>query len=192
LVPIKFNLPNPWSGSTASSGGSENSHFSSKVTPVINNRTLLEALNPQSSTPFSPIDNKLLSFSTEAPTVEYLTPISPTISRTLGATEVVSMENNYSDDDTIPYPASDTESAACSVTENIEGSDLVNPDNYNLVDIARGILEDKSNDSLMEEEQRLIANSTVNTQQYESNKHGVEKRFFDTLDSYGGTLLKPL
>ena len=125
--------------------------------------------------------------------VNCLMPVSPTIKSTTSASQFVSMEKDLSDDDTIPYPASDTESTAeGSTTENVEVSELVNPDTYNLVDIARGILEDHSDDSLTEEEHKLIANSTVITRQYESNKRGVKKHFFDTLDSYGDALLKPL
>jgi hypothetical protein len=38
----------------------------------------------------------------------------------------------------------------------------------------------------------LIMNSTVNTKQYEKNRNGVKARFFDTLEKFGGEMLRPL
>jgi hypothetical protein len=63
---------------------------------------------------------------------------------------------------------------------------------FNITDLARSLLDDSSDLHISAEEAILIANSSVNTKKYEKNKKGVEARFFDTLEKYGGNELKKL
>jgi hypothetical protein len=45
---------------------------------------------------------------------------------------------------------------------------------------------------LSKEEHQLVMSSSVNTKKYEKSKRGVEQRFFDTIDKFGGEHLQKL
>jgi len=60
----------------------------------------------------------------------------------------------------------------------------------NITDMARSLLDDSCDPHISAKEAVLIANSSVNTKKYEKNKKGVESRFFDTLEKFGGDQLK--
>ncbi len=87
-------------------------------------------------------------------------------------------------------------------TETVEGDsnqqvtfgadDLLDPNSVSLTDIAKGMVNDADDSTMDASELALILNSSVNTKQYEKNKKGIEHRFFDTLDKFGGPLLRTL
>ncbi len=59
-------------------------------------------------------------------------------------------------------------------------------------DIPISLHQDGTSLNLSKEEEALVTDSLVNTKKYEKTKNGVEARFFDTIDKYGGTELKKL
>jgi hypothetical protein len=76
--------------------------------------------------------------------------------------------------------------------ENVPSEVLVDVDALNLCDLAQSIYEEPLDSSMSEEELQIVMNSTVNTKSYEKNRTGVEARFFDTLDRFGGEQIRKL
>jgi len=76
--------------------------------------------------------------------------------------------------------------------ETISSYVVVNADDINVLDLAKLVFEEGIDVDASEEEQSLLLSSTVNTKAYEKNKKGIEERFFDTLEKFGGTHLKQL
>jgi hypothetical protein len=62
-------------------------------------------------------------------------------------------------------------------------------ENISLDDIALGLNESIG---LSKEEEDLVSSSLVNTKKYEDSNKGIEARFFDTIEKYGGPQLKLL
>jgi hypothetical protein len=98
------------------------------------------------------------------------------------------------DDATFPdYVESDVDVDGGTVVSSSRSPDQIVPvAEFNITDLARSLLDDSSDLHISAEEAILIANSSVNTKKYEKNKKGVEARFFDTLEKYGGNELKKL
>jgi len=101
--------------------------------------------------------------------------------------EDCTLYNDDSDAETLP----DTE-ALMATDQIMDASNVVDADAINLTEIAMGILDDSTDTTLDAGELSLIINSTVNTKQYEKNKKGIEQRFFDTVEKFGGPLLQLL
>jgi hypothetical protein len=66
---------------------------------------------------------------------------------------------------------------------------LAREENFSLEDVAAAL---DGNVNLSKEEEDLVASSLVNTKKYEDSNKGIEARFFDTIDRYGGQQLKYL
>jgi hypothetical protein len=70
--------------------------------------------------------------------------------------------------------------------------DLIDPNNVSLMKITKSVSDAAAVMELNDTELSAILHSTVNTKQYEKNKKGMEQRFFDTIDRFGGSLLQQL
>jgi hypothetical protein len=71
-------------------------------------------------------------------------------------------------------------------------NEVISEDTINICDLARNIMDDNLDPHVSAEELKLIMNSTVNTKKYERSKDGIELRFFDTIDKFGGDQLRKL
>jgi len=100
------------------------------------------------------------------------------------------------DEATLPeYAESDSDSMATEdttlTTAVIPAENIMSSQHVSLSDLARSLYEDKD-PHISTEERDLIMNASVNTKEYEKSRRGVESRFFDTLDQYGGDGLRQL
>jgi hypothetical protein len=77
-------------------------------------------------------------------------------------------------------------------SEILEASrnELIVEDSIDLSELAKSILDDCHDPHVSAEE--LIMTSCVNTKKYEKTEGGIENRFFDTIDKYGGDQLRKL
>jgi hypothetical protein len=105
------------------------------------------------------------------------------------------MEDDEVDDCTLYNDDSDAETlqdteALMATDQVMDASNVVDADTINLTEIARGIVDDSTDTTLDAGELSLIINSSVNTKQYEKNKKGIEQRFFDTVEKFGGPCCK--
>jgi len=98
------------------------------------------------------------------------------------------------DDATFPdYLESEDDVDGGTVVSSSRCTDQVVPiTDLNITDLARSLLDDSCDPHISAEEAVLIANSSANTKKYEKNKKGVESRFFDMLEKFGGDQLKKL
>jgi len=98
------------------------------------------------------------------------------------------------DECTIYDEETDTETVEddLGVQDTFEPDDLLDPNSVSLTDIAKGMVNDADDSTMDASELALILNSSVNTILYKKNKKGIEHRFFDTLDKFGGPLLRTL
>jgi hypothetical protein len=117
-----------------------------------------------------------------------------------GSSPLRSIREGGSDDESLnSYVPSDNESVSADAHpipavhgELPSEDDCINPDTIDLSAIAQSMFDSKSDANYSEEETAVIMNSTVNTKQYEKNRSGIEARFFDTVEKFGGDSLKPL
>jgi hypothetical protein len=89
----------------------------------------------------------------------------------------------------------DTEDEAEDSTGYNEEENSVNDTvkSFNYTDLAMSLLSSGNEKfNLSKEEENLIQDSTVNTKKYGRTKLGIETRFFDTIQQYGGPELQPL
>jgi hypothetical protein len=85
----------------------------------------------------------------------------------------------------------DNDNDAASVATTTDNSFL--QQNTSLTDMAAALIEDNNiSFNLSTEEESLIKDSTVNTKRYEKSKSGIEERFFETIETYGGPQLLKL
>jgi len=75
---------------------------------------------------------------------------------------------------------------------NIPNNNLVNIEDFDVCQMAKDVYNLGFDADMSSEELELIRTSTVNTKKYEKSKNGIEERFFDTIEKYGGVHLKPL
>jgi len=109
------------------------------------------------------------------------------------------MAENKSESSSDYAPSTDdSENDATSIEDEVAGAedevaDIESQKDFDYTDLA-ALLQNSNNANfnLSTEEDGLITNSCVNTVQYNKSKAGIEKRFFDTIDQFGGALLKPL
>ena len=101
------------------------------------------------------------------------------------------------EDDTLPdYAESDSDSMATEDTDTTKNvvppENLLSSQHVSLSDLARSLHDDRNDPHISNEERDLIMNACVNTKEYEKSRRGVESRFFDTLENYGGDSLRQL
>jgi len=109
------------------------------------------------------------------------------------------MADNKSDSSSDYVPSGDeSENEAASTEDEVNGTedevaDTESLKDFNYTDLA-ALLQSSNNANfnLSTEEDGLITGSCVNTVRYKKSKAGIEKRFFDTIDQFGGIEMKPL
>jgi hypothetical protein len=101
------------------------------------------------------------------------------------------------EEETLPeYAESDSDTMGTedttSTTVVVPAENIMSSQQVSLSDLARSLYEDKDDPHISMEERDLIMKASVNTKEYEKSRRGVESRFFDTLDKYGGDGLRQL
>ena len=91
--------------------------------------------------------------------------------------------------ESVSDPGSDAEDDA---TSQVSSNNDTLIGNMSLSDPAVSLNNDINNLNLSEEEECIIADSTVNTKKCKKTKNGVEARFFNTIGKYGMPELKQL
>jgi hypothetical protein len=69
---------------------------------------------------------------------------------------------------------------------------IVSSSAFDLTALAKSVFDEVNDPHLTEEENLLVMSSSVNTKKYEKSKRGVEQRFFDTIEKFGGEHLRKL
>jgi len=69
---------------------------------------------------------------------------------------------------------------------------IVSSSAFDLTALAKSVFDEVNDPHLTEEENLLVMSSSVNTKKYEKSKRGVEQRFFDTIEKFGGEHLHKL
>jgi hypothetical protein len=192
IYQVPFNLPIPGTHSSSSCCCDSNG-----TTPVISSTALTLLQLGGLTSACSPLLGKVLNY--PSPTVCCSSTIycteedSPFPIKTRIPFKFRIMEDD-NDECTIYDEETDTEMVedVLDVQCSLEPDDLLDLNSVSLTDIAKGMVNDADDSTMDASELALILNSSVNTKQYEKNKKGIELRFFDTLDKFGGPLLRTL
>jgi hypothetical protein len=193
---VPFHLPVPGSSSSSASCscGSDGSTLLRSNTAL----TLLQLGHLTGAR--SPLRSKLLDYSSPISSIGgwgNFDQESPFPVKSRIPSRFIIMEDDYVDDCTLYNDDSDAETledteALLETDQLLDASTVVDADTVNLTEIARGIVDDSLDSTLDASELSLIVNSSVNTKQYKKNKKGIEQRYFDTVDKFGGPLLQML
>ncbi len=210
---ITFHFPSPSSSSSLTSSSTSPSReelvrgvrsvYSKLSTPLCSN--LSTAIFPPfgSVDKLSPIKCSVLPFHLAVDSLETDCDLSTAIQVPSVPKGYRIMEDEHSatssiveddDDATFPdYLESEDDVDGGTVVSSSRCTDQVVPiTDLNITDLTRSLMDDSCDPHISAEEAVLIANSSVNTKKYEKNKKGVESRFFDTLEKFGGDQLKKL
>jgi hypothetical protein len=210
---ITFHFPSPSSSSSLTSSSTSPSReelvrgvrsvYSKLSTPLCSN--LSTAIFPPfgSVDKLSPIKCSVLPFHLAVDSLETDCDLSTAIQDPRVPKGYRIMKDEHSatssiveddDDATFPdYLESEDDVDGGTVVSSSRCTDQVVPiTNLNITDLTRSLMDDSCDPHISAEEAVLIANSSVNTKKYEKNKKGVESRFFDMLEKFGGDQLKKL
>jgi hypothetical protein len=163
-------------------------------TPLCCNRASVKTSVVQPEKVLSPINCTRLLYTAVDSSLNGAQEISPVVIRTQVPKGYSKMDDDFS---LLEYPDSEVEGDESSLNDasapdTIEPAVLVQVEGLDLNDMAKLITDDAMDPNISEEELKLIMSSSVNTEVYEKSCTGVESRFFDTIDKYGGDTLKPL
>jgi hypothetical protein len=194
---VNFFLPHPSSSSSSSSN-------STPVTPVTSNTTKVNFYLPP---PYSSSSSSCSSTNTE----RNITPPYTTLFTSPNYNDNVNYISQNSDiikpkvpshfqimseEDSSNISGSSSNSTTRGDNDNesigTNTEDYV-PESISITDMAALLInENIENFKFSKEEEDLIKDSTVNTKRYEKTKYGIEERFFETIEKYGGPHLQVL
>jgi len=191
-LPVPFHLPIPGSQSSSSYSSSTD-----KSTPVTSNTVLSLLQLGRITKAISPICCTVLNYQSPVQSGTSVEPSEanspfPVRCRVLYGFRV--MEDKSDEESTLYNEESDTptDDDEALVGGSEVDSDLIDPNNVSLMEIAKSVSVAAAVMEVNDTELSAILHSTVNTKQYEKNKKGMEQRFFDTIDRFGGLLLQQL
>ncbi|MFY7882254.1 MAG: hypothetical protein ACOVR6_08160 [Fimbriimonas sp.] len=199
---IHFHLPVP--GSCSTSEEESTVHSPPKVNfhlPIPGSTSTSSTYNDSPNSEYPPpsqhhksraVTNKVLS------QLQFGLLFSPENTRTTSRRK----HNNMSDDESSDFEqiasVDSDEEQNCDTSNDAEDDVDVgvesNPvENFDYTALAGLLLQDNNTTfNFSTEEEKLIKESSVNTFRYGKSKEGIEKRFFDTIEQYGGDDLKKL
>jgi hypothetical protein len=203
---VNFYLPYPSSSSSSSCD-------SLPETPIISNTTRVNFyLPPPYSSSSSSCSSALTPSSNSPQTNFFTTPIcygdsnNPTYisqysdvikPKVPSHFKIMSQDDSSYSSDSFSNPSNEAENEN-NEAENENGSvttttESILPETISITDMAAALINEQNDVfNLSKEEEDLIKDSTVNTKKYEQGKKGIEDRFFETIEKYGGTQLQQL
>jgi hypothetical protein len=187
-VPFHLPLPGSHSSSSCCCCGSDGS------TPITSNTALTLLQLGYLTGTGSPLRSKLLDYSSPIISIGgtgSFDPDSPFPVKCRIPSRFRIMEDQDEDDCMLYNDDSETERLE-EMETLVVASTVLDADTVSLTEIARGIVDNSMDTTLDASELSLILNSSVNMKQYEKNNRGIEERFFDTVDKFGGPLLQTL
>jgi len=189
---VAFHLPIPGSHSSSSYSSSTD-----KSTPVTSNTVLSLLQLGRITKANSPIRCTVLNYPSPVQSGTSVEPSEanspfPVSCRVPYGFRV--MEGESDEETTLYNEESDapTDDEEALVVGSEVDSDLIDLNNVSLMEIAKSVSNAAAVMEVNDTELSAILHSTVNTKQYEKNKKGMEQRFFDTIDRFGGPLLQQL